>query len=73
MRSDGPHLESQYSKRNEIEMDVEEQMKIAIPVSSLSNHNEYSALIVSFNTHREEMATWKYVTIVLIDEQKRLQ
>lgn len=54
-------------------MKIKEEMKIAQLNSSLENRNEYSVVIASLSTLQEEMATWQYVTNVLIEKKKRLR
>lgn len=52
-------------------MGVDAQMIIAILTSSLPNRNANSSIIASLSTLQEEMSTKQYVTIVLIEGQKR--
>lgn len=54
-------------------MGVEEQVKIAIPISYLLDHNEYSAIYSSVKYAPGKADNMDYVTMVLIDEQKSLQ
>lgn len=48
------------------------QMEIAILISSLSIHNDYSAIIASLIKLQEEIATRKNVTMVLNEDQETL-
>lgn len=68
-----PLLESQYSRLNAMGMKVEEQMRINIIINSLANDKDYSASVASLYTLNEKKATWEYVAVIFILEQKRLQ
>lgn len=50
---------------------IEKQMKIAIMMNSFSQAIEYASVQASINTLHETNGTWNYVSIVLIEEQKR--
>lgn len=49
------HLESHYSKLDATRMEVEDEVKIAILISSLSNRSEYFAIIASLSTDQKDM------------------
>lgn len=65
--------ESDFSRLPNMGSDVEKQMKTVILIASLSVKVECSAVIASVNTADEEAATWDYVSVILIEDQKRTQ
>lgn len=59
-------LESRFSRLATIGSVMEEQMKVAILISSISMSTEYIAVIASVCTIREEKETWEYVSMIFI-------
>lgn len=65
-------LESQFSRLATMGSNLEESLKVAILLSSLSELMEYNAVTVSINALAESTTTWNYVYLIFMEEQKRL-
>lgn len=65
-------LESQFSSLVAMTTTVEESMKIATIVTSLSNFTNIAPIVTSVSTIQESMITWDYVTMLFIKNSSRL-
>lgn len=73
MRHHVAHTESQFFRLAAMGSGFKESLKVAILLSSVSNHEELVPTSASINTLKEETATWEYVKSIFIEENKRLR
>lgn len=66
-------LEGLVNRLAGMDMDITEPMQVAIFLVSLSNLSEYASTVSSIKTLEPDVATWSYVTMRIIDEQKALK
>lgn len=65
-------LKSQFAKLMAMGSTFEEDIKVAILLSSLAGHNIYAHLIASVNTLPKNSTTLEYVITIFMDESTRL-
>lgn len=66
-------LKSQFLRWKKMDSKMEEVMEVAILVTSPSRQKDFAKIIASVNTLQENIVTWKYVTSIFIEENKRLR
>lgn len=66
-------LERKFVGLTALRMNSDQQTKVAILVSSLSEHPEYSSLTVTVNIMQENLATWNHVAMLFPEERKQVQ
>lgn len=66
------NLESQYTMLETIRSMFANSFKMTISISSLQECEEYSAIISSIRKMRDETARWEYVSVIVVEEYKRL-
>lgn len=65
-----PKLESQFSRLAGIDTVVEEKMKVAMLVVSLTDCAEEALAIASVHTVQQQLETWEHTIIMFIEEYK---
>lgn len=64
-------LESQFSRLSIMETNIQESMRVEILLCLLSSLSESASVIASINTLQVDAATWNYVSMLFIEEQKK--
>lgn len=64
-------METKFARPAEKNDNVGKSMKLSAFISSFSDLDEYNAVSVSINNNKIQEATWKYVTMMFKEEQKR--
>lgn len=65
-------LVSKFSRLEAMGSPIEESIKVANLLFSLADQKEFAPIVAFVYTLREEMATWSYITRILIEEYRRL-
>ena len=71
-QSIGDHIsefESLLYQLQKMETKIDDQMKVALLLVSISNHKGFESIIAAIKTMRSEDATWNYVTTRLLEEE----
>lgn len=65
-------LRSQFSRLHAMGTALEEPLKVALLISSLSNLSEFQLITASINALPQHTTTWNYVTTLSIEVDKRM-
>lgn len=63
-------MESQFARLASMGSMIDEEMRVAILLTSIGNRPEYAPMMASINTLQDSVTTWNYVTVLLIEESK---